>query len=76
MEHANETGHLPIWNQDRFNDPDPHWYTRRVKEAIHMRLHPNNINRDGGVEIPEAGIPTVEKYSSRSVIVRTYEGTA
>ena len=42
-EHANETGHLPI-------DRDPHWYTRRVKEAIHIRLHPNNINRDSGIE--------------------------
>ena len=45
-EHANETGHLPIWNEIKFNDHDPHWYTRRVKEAIHIRLDPNNINRD------------------------------
>ena len=35
-------------------DRDPHWYTRRVKEAIDIRLHPNNINRDSGIEIPEA----------------------
>ena len=53
-EHANETGHLPIWKEVKFIDRDPHWYTRRVKEAIHIRLHPNNINRDGGIEIPEA----------------------
>ena len=45
-EHANETGHLPIWKEVKFIDRDPHWYTRRVKEAIHIRLHPNNINRD------------------------------
>ena len=25
----------------------------RVKEAIHIRLHPNNINRYSGIEIPE-----------------------
>ena len=24
------------------------------KEAIHVRRHPNNINRDSGIEIPEA----------------------
>ena len=23
-----------------------HWYSRKVKEAIHIRLNPNNINRD------------------------------
>ena len=40
-EHANETGHLPIWIQVKFIDHDPHWYTRRVKEAIHIKLHPN-----------------------------------
>ena len=25
----------------------------RVKEAIHIRLHPNDVNRDSGIEIPE-----------------------
>ena len=34
--------------------------TRRVKEAIHIGLHSNNINRDSGIEIPEA-----EKIRSR-----------
>ena len=58
-------GHLPIWKEVKFIDRDPHWYTRRVKEAIHMRLHPNNINRDSGIEIPEAWITTK----------RTCEGT-
>jgi len=53
-EHANEMGHLPIWKEVKCIDRDPHWYTRRVKEAIHKRFHPNNINRDSGIEIPEA----------------------
>ena len=39
-EHASETGHLPIWKEVKFIDCDRHWYTRRVKEAIHIRLHP------------------------------------
>ena len=25
-EHANETGHLPIWNEVKFIDRDPHWW--------------------------------------------------
>ena len=53
-EHANNTGHNPLWNEVNFIDRDAHWYTRRVKKAIHIRLYPNNINRDRGIEIPEA----------------------
>ena len=74
-EHANKTGHLPIWKEVKFIDRDPHWYTLRVKEAIHIRLHPNNINRDSGIEIPEAWIPTIKKHNSRSTTKRTCEGT-
>ena len=44
----------------KFNDRHPHWYTRRVKEATHIRLHPNNINRDNGIDIPEAWMLTVK----------------
>ena len=74
-EHANETGHLPIWKEFKFIDRDPHWYTRRVEEAIRIRLHPNNINRDSGIEIPEAWTPTIRKHNSRPTTKRTCEGT-
>ena len=74
-EHPNETGHLPIWKEVKFIDRDPHWYTRRVKEAIHRRLYPNNINRDSEIEIPEAWIPKIKKHNSRSITRRTCEGT-
>jgi len=72
---ANETGHLPIRKEVKFIDLDPHWYTGRVKEASHIRLHPNNINRDRGIEIPEAWIPTIKKHNSRSTAKWTCEGT-
>ena len=75
-EHANNTGHHPLWNEVKFIDRDPHWYTRRVKEAIHIRLNPNNINRDSGIEIPEAWMPTIKKHNNkRAVRLRTAEGT-
>ena len=54
----------------KFIDRDPHWYARKVKETIHIRLHPNNINRDSKIE---AWIPTIIQHKSR--FVRTYEGT-
>ena len=49
-------------------DVYPYAYSRRVKEAIHIRLHPNNINRESGIEIPEVWMPTIrqplrEQYS-------------
>ena len=72
-EHANETGLIPIWSKIKFIDRDPHWYTRRVKEAIHIRFHPNDINRDSGIDISEAWIPTIKQHNSR--FTRTYEGT-
>ena len=67
-EHAHNTGHKPLWNEVKFIDRYPYYYARRVKEAIHTRLHPNNINRDTGIEIPEAWIPTIKKYNNRRAV--------
>ena len=55
-EYAHNTGHKPLWNEFevKFSDHDPYYYTCRAKEAICIRLHPNNINRDSGIEIPYA----------------------
>ena len=59
-EHAHNTGHKPLWNEVKF---------------IHMRLHPNNINRDSGIEIPEAWMPTIKKHNNRRAVrQRTAEG--
>ena len=59
-EHAHNTGHKPLWNEVKFIDRDPYYYKRRVKEAIHIRLHPNNIVNSGNVAI----------YITRDYIVR------
>ena len=55
---------FPLWEKVNVVNRDPHCYTRRVKEAIHIRLHPNNINRDDGIEIPEAWMPTIKQHNS------------
>ena len=61
----------------KFIDRDPHWYTRRVKEATHIRLHHNNINRASGIEIPEAWVTTIKKHNNRRASKkRTTEGKA
>ena len=62
--HAHNTGHKPPWNEVNFFDRDPYYYMRRVKEEIHIRLYPNNLNRGNGIEIPEAWMPTIEKTTA------------
>ena len=62
-EHSNATGHYPLWDEVKFIDRDPHWYTHRAKEAIHISLHPDNINRDNGIEIWEAWMPMIKQHS-------------
>ena len=74
-EHAHNIGHKTLWNEVEFTDRDPYYYTHRVKEAIHIRPHPNNVNRDSGLEIPEAWMPTVKKHKNRRALrQRTTEG--
>ena len=63
-EHANKFGHYPLWDEVKFIDRDQHWNTRKVKEAIHIRLHPKNINRDSRIEIPEVWMPTIKQHNS------------
>ena len=75
-EHANNTRHNPLWNKVKFIDCVPHWYTHKVKEPIHITLHPNNINRDSGIKILEAWMPTIKKHNNRRTLrQRTAEGT-
>ena len=66
-------GHILIWSKVKFIDRNSHWYKSRVKGAIHSRLHPNNINRNSGIDIPEAWIPTIKQHNSRLML--THEGT-
>ena len=75
-EHAyNYTGHKPLWNEVKFIDLDPYYYMHRVKEAIHIRLHPNNIKRDSGIEIPEAWMPMIKRHNNgRAMWQWTAEG--
>ena len=63
-EHAHNTRLQSLWNEVKFIDRDPYWYTRRIKESIHIRLHPNNINRDSGIEIPESRMPTIKNTTT------------
>ena len=47
------------------------------EERISLRqgIKINNINRDSGIKIPEAWMPTIKKHNRRTVRQRTAEGT-
>ena len=64
---------LVFYSLSKSETHDPYYYTRRVKQAIHTRLHHNNINRDSGIEIPEAWMPTIKKHNNRRAM---WQGTA
>ena len=62
--------YYPLSDEIKLIDRYPHWDYRRVKEVTRTRLHHNNINRDKGIEIPEAWMPirsdntAVDRYFS------------
>ena len=47
-EHMRETAHHIEWDQVKILDRDSRWYERGVREAIAIRKHPRNLNRDMG----------------------------
>ena len=74
-EQAKKTGRYALWDEVTFIDRDPHWYSCIVKEAIHIRLEPNKVNRDSGIEISEAWMPTIRQHDNRPLPQRTTEGS-
>ena len=64
-EHTHNTGHKPLWNEVKCIDRDPYYYARRVKEAMYIRLHSDNINRDSGIEIQDAWMPKIKKKHNK-----------
>ena len=64
-EHVWKMGHSPNWDEVTCVDNDQHWFTRRIKEAIQIRLHPSNFNRDSSIEIPGMWAHTVKQHAAR-----------
>ena len=64
---AHNTGNKPLWNEVKLIDRDPYYYTRRVKEAIHIRLHPDNIN---SYLVKSSGFPMVAESARKGQRMR------
>ena len=76
-EHTNKSGHYPLWDKVTFIARDPHWYSRRVKEAIHIWVHPNNTNRDWDWNSwsVDAYNQTIRQHDNQSLPQQTAEGS-
>ena len=64
---AHNTGNKPLWNEVKLINRDPYYYTRRVKEAIHIRLHPDNIN---SYLVRSSGFPMVAESARKGQRMR------
>ncbi|XP_072165865.1 uncharacterized protein [Diadema setosum] len=61
-EHAWNAQHQPDWEGVKCMDTARYWYTRRVKEAIHIRLSKDNLNRDVGIELPKSWMRCIRMH--------------
>ena len=62
-EHSDETGHYLVSAEVKIIDRDPHCYTRKVKERIHISLYPENING-------YSGIMDAQEHNTHSVLMQ------
>lgn len=47
-----------------------------VHTQVHIRLHPNNINRDSEIEIPRAWMPMIKEHNNKRMVQQwSTEGT-
>ena len=52
-ERGSEAAHNTLYQEAKLIYRDPHWYSCKAKDTIHLNLHDDNISRDSGIEIPE-----------------------
>jgi hypothetical protein len=58
-EHKFDTGHNINFSNISILDKATGYMDRVIKEAIEIKLHANNINRDGGFNLSRSWYPTV-----------------
>ncbi len=51
-EHQIDSRHHIDWDSTRIIDRETEYFSRKVREAIHIRRQRPEMNRDGGLELP------------------------
>jgi len=64
-EHSFSSKHHIRLEDTKILAKEDHFFKRRIKEAIEILKHPNNLNRDNGLEISENWIPLIQDKRTR-----------
>jgi hypothetical protein len=75
-QHTLETGHRVEFNNTCRLARTKGYMDRIIKEAIEIKLHPDNINRDGGYILSKAWQPAIRRIGTSQRGVRARQLTA
>jgi hypothetical protein len=60
-EHSFKTKHHVCLEDTKILAKEDHYYKRRLREALEIIKHPNNMNRDGGLEVSSFWHPLINQ---------------
>jgi hypothetical protein len=60
-EHSLKTKHHVCLEDTKILAKEDHYYKRRLREALEIIKHPNNMNRDGGLEVSSFWHPLINQ---------------
>lgn len=61
VEHSLKTKHHVCLENTKLLAVEEHYFKRRVREALEIMKHPNNLNSDRGLEISERWLPLIKR---------------
>jgi hypothetical protein len=65
VEHSSETKHHVCLEDTKILVRGDHYFRCRIMEAMEINKHPNNLNRDGGLDISKSWLPLIHNRRTR-----------
>jgi hypothetical protein len=60
-EHSLKTKHHVCLEDTKILAKEDHYYKRSFREALEIIKHPNNMNKDGGLEVSNNWLPLINQ---------------
>ena len=64
-EHSQKMRHQLCLEDTKILAKENHYFKRKLREALEIRKHPNNLNRDGGMEISTSWLPPLLNHNKQ-----------